>query len=240
MFSAERPKHPEHAECSGRPFRQFLPAPAIPAAFPARSAELSDLPDGTSGFHRPDGTARRSGADRPARASGASGRTGTSGCGGFHRRNRAAGRNGRDRSARRSGRTGLAGPQGPAGATGATGATGPTGPAGGAALSAYAFGSVEGSLTAAANTPISFPTFAVQPVGAITQSAGTFTLVTPGTYLVTAVLNPPPGSAVNADAVLRSNGTAISSTRRALTTTTTPRRICCKRSSRPPARRPSV
>ncbi|MFR5785919.1 MAG: hypothetical protein ACLUHE_01455 [Christensenellales bacterium] len=37
------------------------------------------------------------------------------------------------------------------------------------------------------------------------QSAGTFTLVTPGTYLVTAVLNPPPGSALaNADAVLRS------------------------------------
>ena len=46
----------------------------------------------------------------------------------------------------------------------------------------------------------------------MTQGAGTFTLVTPGTYLVTAVLNPPPGSAVNADAVLRSNGTAISST----------------------------
>ena len=103
----------------------------------------------------------------------------------------------------------MQGPQGPAGATGAPGATGP---AGGAALSAYAFGGVEGSLTAAANTPISFPTFAVQPVGSITQSAGTFTLVTPGTYLVTAVLNPPPGSAVNADAVLRSNGTAISST----------------------------
>lgn len=165
MFSAERPTHPEHAECSGRPFRQFLPASAVPAAvpaaFPARSTELSDLPDGTSGFHRPDGTARRSGADRPARASGASGRTGTSGGGGFHRRNRAAGRNRRDRSARRSGRTGLAGAARPAGATGATGATGP---AGGAALSAYAFGSVEGSLTAAANTPISFPTFAAQPL----------------------------------------------------------------------------
>ena len=183
MFSAERPTHPEHAECSGRPFRQFLPASAVPAAFPARSAELSDLPDGTSGFHRPDGTARRSGADRPARASGASGRTGTSGCGGFHRRNRAAGRNGRDRSAeQRSGRTGLAGAARPGWRDGGDRRDRPDRPCRRRGSLAYAFGSVEGSLTAAANTPISFPTFAAQPVGAITQSAGTFTLVTPGTY----------------------------------------------------------
>lgn len=142
-------------------------------------------PQGPQGAQGPQGVAGSIGVTGPQGATGATGPQGVQGA------------------------QGLQGPQGPAGATGATGATGP---AGGAALSAYAFGGVEGSLTAAANTPISFPTFAVQPVGAITQSAGTFTLVTPGTYLVTAVLNPPPGSAVNTDAVLRSNGTAISST----------------------------
>ena len=99
--------------------------------------------------------------------------------------------------------------QGPAGATGAPG---PAGPAGAAELSAYALGGAQGTLNAAANTPIAFPSFVAQPAASVTQNAGTFTLVTPGTYLVTAVLNPPPSSALATDAVLRANGTPISST----------------------------
>ena len=67
-------------------------------------------------------------------------------------------------------------------------------------------------MNAAANTPIAFPSFVAQPAASVTQNAGTFTLVTPGTYLVTAVLNPPPSSALATDAVLRANGTPISST----------------------------
>mgnify|MGYP002589654744 CR=1 FL=1 len=79
-------------------------------------------------------------------------------------------------------------------------------------ISAYALGGAQGALNAAANTPIAFPSFVAQPAASVTQNAGTFTLVTPGTYLVTAVLNPPPGSALATDAVLRANGTPISST----------------------------
>ena len=79
-------------------------------------------------------------------------------------------------------------------------------------ISAYALGGAQGTLNAAANTPIAFPSFVAQPAASVTQNAGTFTLVTPGTYLVTAVLNPPPSSALATDAVLRANGTPISST----------------------------
>ena len=43
--------------------------------------------------------------------------------------------------------------------------------------------------------------FAVFPTGSITHSNGTFTLVTPGTYLVTAILNIP--QTTNLDTVVR-------------------------------------
>lgn len=100
-----------------------------------------------------------------------------------------------------TGPQGSVGPMGPQGVQGPTGPQGPQGPQG-----------AQGALNVAANTPIAFPSFVAQPAASVTQNAGTFTLVTPGTYLVTAVLNPPPGSALVTDAVLRANGTPISST----------------------------
>lgn len=42
-----------------------------------------------------------------------------------------------------------------------------------------------------ANEPIPFATFTAQPAAAVTQNTGTFTLVSPGTYHVTAILNTP-------------------------------------------------
>ena len=142
-------------------------------------------PQGPQGAQGPQGVPGPTGPTGPQGAVGATGPQGIQGAQGFQ------------------------GAQGPAGATGAPG---PAGPAGAAELSAYALGSAQGTLNAAANTPIAFPSFVAQPAASVTQNAGTFTLVTPGTYLVTAVLNPPPGSALATDAVLRANGTPISST----------------------------
>lgn len=95
-----------------------------------------------------------------------------------------------------TGSTGATGPTGPIGPTGPVGATGPTGPTGpsGAGLAAFATGHTTGTVNVAANVPVPFGTFTMQPAGVITQNAGTFTLLSPGTYHVTAILNTPPRS----------------------------------------------
>ena len=110
------------------------------------------------------------------------------------------------------GATGATGPQGAQGIQGVPGVQGATGATGAAELSAYASGSTAGTLTATANTPIPYSAFAAQPVGSVVQNAGTFTLITPGTYWVIATLNAPPQTNLNTYAVLRSNGAEIPST----------------------------
>lgn len=54
--------------------------------------------------------------------------------------------------------------------------------------------------------------FAVFPTGSITHSNGTFTLVTPGTYLVTAILNIPQTTNLNTVVRLIANTQPIPST----------------------------
>ena len=172
----------------GDRFGAFCPRPPFPPPFPPNCPVCPTGPQGSVGPMGPQGVQGPTGPQGPQGPQGAVGATGPQGI---------------------QGAQGFQGAQGPAGATGAPG---PAGPAGAAELSAYALGGAQGTLNAAANTPIAFPSFVAQPAASVTQNAGTFTLVTPGTYLVTAVLNPPPSSALATDAVLRANGTPISST----------------------------
>lgn len=96
-----------------------------------------------------------------------------------------------------TGPTGPQGIQGPAGATGATGATGavgatgPTGPAGGISeyASFYATAPGDNATAIAQNGAVDFPSTATATanIGRLTDS--TFTLVEPGTYLVTFKVN---------------------------------------------------
>ena len=64
----------------------------------------------------------------------------------------------------------------------------------------------------AANTPIPLNAFASNPVGAVTQSSGTFTLAQAGTYQVTAILNVPSQSNFDNTFRLLANATPIPST----------------------------
>ena len=61
--------------------------------------------------------------------------------------------------------------------------------------------------------------FAAQPAGSITQSGGVFTLVSPGTYQVTAILNIPPTTNLTQDLYLLVNGAVDPSTRTHIRTT---------------------
>lgn len=190
----------------GDRFGAFCPRPPFPPPFPPNCPVCPTGPQGSVGPMGPQGVQGPTGPQGPQGPQGAQGPQGVPGPTGPTGPQGAVGATGPQGI---QGAQGFQGAQGPAGATGAPG---PAGPAGAAELSAYALGGAQGTLNAAANTPIAFPSFVAQPAASVTQNAGTFTLVTPGTYLVTAVLNPPPSSALATDVVLRANGTPISST----------------------------
>lgn len=74
------------------------------------------------------------------------------------------------------------GPTGPTGATGVTGPTGATGPSGGSNLNTYMMAVCTAGATYLTDAPILFNT--TTPASNITYSAGTFTLVQTGVYLI--------------------------------------------------------
>ncbi len=191
-----------HAGRSGRPPVSALFCPPVPCRpsrrtpLPVRQTTKASVgPMGPQGAGRP--TSARRGLRGPRRArKGRRVRRGP-------RPNRPAGRSRATRGPRNFGARGT-GRQ--------TGAPGPARRPASTETPPYARSAARRAhVEPAANTPIAFRRFVAQPAAA-TQNAGVHALVTPGTYLVTAVLNPPPSSALATDAVLRANGTPISST----------------------------
>ncbi len=158
-------------------------------------------PQGLPGLTGPTGPAGLPGATGPTGPTGLIGATGPAGL---------------------TGATGATGPAGPIGPTGATGPEGPTGPAG-TALSAFASGYTTGTVALAADEAIPFTTFTATPVDSITQDAGVFTLTTPGTYQVSAILNVPAVAGTTTNEVrLLVDGAPLPASQTAVTASATP------------------
>lgn len=148
------------------PFPPTPPVPPepVPVPYPVIGPTGPTGPQGIAGPNGATGPTGPQGIQGPAGATGATGATGA---------------------------VGPTGPQGIQGLTGATGATGPTGPAGGISeyASFYATAPGDNATAIAQNGAVDFPSTATATanIGRLTDS--TFTLVEPGTYLVTFKVN---------------------------------------------------
>ncbi len=239
MFSAERPSVPCMQNVQDDRFGDFCPRPPppFPPPFPPVPPNCPVCPTGPQGSvgpMGPQGVQGPTGPQGPQGPQGAQGRRVPAGPIGATGPQGAVGATGPQGV---QGAQGLQGAQGP---VGATGAPGPAGPAGAAELLRLCARRRAGHVERGGQHTDCLPVLRRPARRTVTQNAGTFTLVTPGTYLVTAVLNPPPSSAPRRTRFCAPTERPFPPRRRASPTATTPLPTRFKRWSHRPAQRPSA